>query len=32
MGTHWMVDGEDGEMVTCPDCDGWDCSETGFFA
>lgn len=29
MGTHWMVDDRDGEMVTCPDCDGWSPDETG---
>lgn len=26
---HWMVDFEDGEMVVCPTCKGWDESETG---
>lgn len=27
---HWMVDFEDGEMVECSSCQGWDASETGY--
>ena len=29
MGTYWEIDGEPGEMATCPLCHGWDTSETG---
>ena len=31
MGTYWERDGEPGEMVECPSCEGWDVSETGVF-
>lgn len=31
MGLYWERDGEPGEMVECPSCEGWDVSETGVF-